>query len=158
MKILNANDPIAQAEKRAEAWRELKEWEEDAKSLGREWAALAPEDVTFQNHDQILKACFLLDEGLLPKSAWSAFANVVMDTVVEAQDKKLTIKSLDLKPPRRGRTSDPKLQGYMVLKTKELIESGSSANEAYAQLAKELHKSPDTVRRTYERAKKRSRG
>ncbi|WP_376697240.1 hypothetical protein [Wenzhouxiangella sp. EGI_FJ10305] len=157
MKILNPNDPIAHAIEKTEDRAKAEEWIESAESLGRKWSKLAPEEISFKSTDEILKASYLLDKGRLPEAAWSAYSHVVLDAILEIEEKKLTVDSLHIKPPKRGRQEDRRQKGYMILKTQELIRFGYSPTEAYDQLAQELHKSPDTVRRTYERARKKSK-
>ncbi|QSR35241.1 hypothetical protein CFI10_09575 [Marinobacterium iners] len=108
--------------------------------------------VEFKDSDEIAIACLLLEDGLLPDKAVKALANTVLKALSECREKRLAVESLKIQPPKPGRKEDRANKGRLLFSTSKLIRQGIPKQQAYDIVAKQLHKSPDTVRRTYERA------
>lgn len=135
----------------AYAGDELDDWLPYAEDLIREWSSQNPEEVKFHSTFDIVIAAFLIKDDLLPASAKVAFAKVMLDAIDEATTKKLNFKSLLIHPPKPGRKEDRTKTFIRLHEVKALIQSGMTATEAYAVVAEKNFKSPDTIRREYER-------
>lgn len=141
----------------AYAGDELDDWLTYAEDLVRKWSTQNSDDVEFPGTFEIILAAFLLEDDLLPASARVAFAKVMLETINEATSNKLSIKSLHIQPPKPGRKKNPKETRFRFHEVKTLIQEGTSATEAYKVVAKKHFKSPDTIRRDFERIAKRLR-
>lgn len=100
---------------------------------------------------QLLKSGFNIPPRLM--------GELLERVIEEAVEAKAEIPALGIKNPKRGRPSDKKTRewyrGYLLHKIKELTEmKGMNLTEAYKNIAEERHKSPDTIRRDYERLMK----
>lgn len=135
---------------------ELDDWLPYAEELIQKWATQSCDEVDLSGFDLQL-ASLLLEDNLLPASARVAFARLMLAVVREANANRLTLECLDIKPPRPGRKqTDRRETGYRLVRVHELINSeGIAPTLAYDIVAKECFKSPDTIRREYERAMKR---
>jgi hypothetical protein len=133
---------------------ELGDWLDHAEYLIEEWSKT--ETVKFQHSDQIFFAALLMMDDLLPVSARKAFAKVTLETMTEAKDKKYKLDALHIEPPKPGRKED-RVKIYDTVRAVHLLlVEGKSKSEAYNQIAEEQFKSPDTIRRLFERAMKKS--
>lgn len=141
----------------ANYWDELNDWLPYAEDLVRIWADQSSNEIKFKSTFEITIASFLLMDDLLPLAAKKAFAKVTLDVMSEARKKKLTLKSLYIDPPPPGRKKDRASLFIRMHEVIQLIEEGRQKQEAYNLVATQYHKSPDTVRRDYERYIKRRR-
>lgn len=136
-------------------WDELDDWLPYAEELVNKWANQVGEEVEFKSEFDIRVAAFLLMDDLLPLPARRAFGELMLDTMAEAKKKKLTLTTVGIRPPRPGRQKDRTAIFIRNMAVIELIEQGCSKQDAYELAAKQFHKSPDTLRRDYERYLKR---
>ncbi len=113
--------------------------------------------VKFQSAFQIMLASYLLEDNLLPSAARTAFARMVIEVMTAARRDKLKIKPLHIYPPKPGRKASSSEISFRNYQVSELIRGGATANQAYAVVANERYKSIDTIRRDYERSRKRLR-
>lgn len=139
----------------ANAGGELDDWLPYAEELIQQWSTKSYDEVKFQGTFEIIIAAFLLIDDLLPASAKAAFANVMLATIDEASNKKLRIKCLDITPPRSGRKENRTGTFIKFREVKALIQDGKTTTEAYKVVAEKYFKSPDTIRREYERIVKK---
>lgn len=135
----------------ANAGDELNDWLPYAEELVQKWSTQSPDDVKFQTTFEIIIAAYLLKDNLLPASAKVAFADIMFEAINEATVKKLHLKSLHLHPLRPGRKEDRKATFIKCREVMDLIKNGMTATEAYKVVAEKHFKSPDTIRREYER-------
>jgi hypothetical protein len=82
---------------------ELDDWLPHAEDLVRIWSSQSSEEVKFKNAFQIILASLMLEDNLLPPSARTAFARLMLDARDEAEVAKLTINCLHVHPPKPGR-------------------------------------------------------
>lgn len=139
----------------AYAGDELDDWLSFAEDLKRKWSAQNSDEVKFQTTFEIIIAAFLLEDDLLPASARAAFAKVVLETIDEATDNRLTLKCMHIHPPKPGRKGNPAQTFIKFHQVRTLIQEGATATDAYKMVAGKHFKSPDTIRRDYERIVKK---
>lgn len=140
----------------ANAGDELDDWLPYAEDLVRKWSVQSKDEIKFDSF-QIVLAALLLKDDLLPASARAAFADAVWEAMNDAIENKYTLKSLHIHPPRAGMKKMPLHQlGFIMRSVSRIIRSGKTATQAYQEVADELFKSPDTIRRVYERKMKES--
>lgn len=139
----------------ANAGDELDDWLPYAEELVQEWSTKNHDEVKLQGTFEIIIAAFLLIDDLLPAAAKAAFAKVMLATIDEASNKKLHLKSLSITPPRPGRKENRTGTFIKCLEVKALIQDGKTTTEAYKMVAEKYFKSPDTIRREYERIVKK---
>jgi hypothetical protein len=143
----------------ANAGDELDDWLPYAEELVRKWAKQSSLEIKFKGVFELYLAVLLLKDDLLPASARMVLGELMLKTIIEAMDKKLTIESLGIHPPKSGRRKiNPQTLGYIMHKVSRIIRSGKTATEAYKVVSEELCKTPDTIRRIYEREMKRKPG
>ncbi len=135
----------------AYAGDELDDWLPYAEDLIRKWSTQNNDEVEFQSTFEIIIAAFLLMDGLLPASAGAAFAKVMLGTIDEADNNKLRLKCLHIRPPKPGRKENRTATFIKCREVMALIQKGVTATEAYKVVAEKHFKSPDTIRREYER-------
>lgn len=140
----------------ANIYGELDDWLPHAEYLIGEWSIQNSDTVEFKNTREIIIAGWLLEDDLLPASARAAFARLMLKTINEADDKKIRLDCLHIKPPKPGRKENRGEAFTRIRAVRLLIQEGISYTEAYGIVAEKHHKSPDTIRRDYERAKKRA--
>lgn len=140
----------------AYAGDELDDWLPHAEFLIGEWSNQHSEGVKFRNTFEIILAALLLEDNLLPAPARVAFARAMIETISEVTTKKIRVDCLHIEPPKPGRQGDRRELGVRLFKVRKLIGDGKSSTEAYKMVAEEHSKSPETIRRDYERAIKRS--
>ena len=140
----------------ASYYGELDDWLPYAEDLVRKWETQSCEEVKLSGFGLAI-ASMLLEDDLLPASARVAFARLMLEVVREAEDKKLTLECLNIKPPKPGRKDDRTERGNRLFEVYSLIEKGMSATQAYKVVAETHFKSPDTIRREYERHFSRKR-
>jgi len=133
---------------------ELDDWLPYAEDLVKKWEKQSSDEIKFTRTFEIIIASFLLMDDLLPLTAKKAFANLTLDVISEVDKKKLTMESLCIHAPPPGRKKDSSFP-VRIREVKELIAKGHSKQEAYELVASQYHKSPDTIRRAYERLFKR---
>ena len=126
-----------------------------AEDLVNKWANQSGDEIEFQSTFEIALASYFLMDDLLPKAAKKAFAKITIDVISEADDQKLTLKSLFIHPPPPGRKRDKISSFIRMREVIKLIKEGHKNQAAYELVATEHHKSPDTIRRDYERYIKR---
>ena len=139
----------------AHHWGEESDWLPYAKDRITEWRSQTPEEIKFNSAWEIRVACFLMADGLLPPSARKALSLRFLETMIEAEDKRLTLDHLHIKPERRGRKRDQSRFDRMS-DLRQLLEAGVPKSEAYEEVAEKHCKAVDTIRREYERMQKRS--
>jgi len=118
-----------------------------------EWEIRNPQlgEPFFTSKYEILIASLLLHDDLLPDAAIRAFSKLMLDTIIEANDKKIKLQSLYVSPPKRGRKSSGSLL-YRRFETHRLIhKEGRSTSKAYKKIADKHCVSVDAIRRDYER-------
>lgn len=135
----------------AYAGDELDDWLPYAEDLIRKWSTQSYKDVKFQTTFEIIIAALLLKDDLLPASARTAFAEVMLITISEASENKLHIAPLHIHPPKPGRKKNLTEIFIRCREVKDLLQQGITATEAYKVTAEKHFKSPDTIRREYER-------
>lgn len=143
--------------KAAIAADQLDDWLPHAEYLIGKWAEQKSEDVKFASTWKIIIAASALRDNLLPVSARVALCEVLFKVILEAESKKLDLASLHISPPKPGRKSDRNLTFSRVQKVMTLLREGKTTTEAYDLVAEEYCKSPDTIRREYERTLKTNR-
>ena len=75
----------------------------------------------------------------------------------DAFKKKYTLKSLHIHPPKPGmKNMTLERLGFIMCSVSRIIRSGKNATQAYQEVADKCFVSPDTIRRVYERQKKKS--
>ncbi len=140
----------------AYAGDELDDWLPYAEDLIRKWSVQNKNEVQFDSF-QIILAALLLKDGLLPASASAAFADAVWEAMNDAIEKKYTLKSLHIHPPKSGmKKMNLDRLGFIMHSVSGIIRSGKNATQAYQEVADKCFVSPDTIRRVYERQKKKS--
>lgn len=140
----------------ANACAELDDWLPYAEDLVREWSVQNSSEVRFQGGTfDIVLAALLLEDDLLPVSARVAFAKLMIETIDEASVSKLRIKCLHIYPPKPGRKENRTETIIRFHEVKTLIQEGKAATEAYRVVAEKHFKSPNTIRRDYERIVKK---
>lgn len=141
----------------AYAGDELDDWLPYAEDLVRKWSIQSKDEIKFDSF-QIILATLLLKDDLLPVAARAAFADAVWEAINEASEKMYTLKSLHISPPRAGMKKMPlETLGFIMHSVYGIIRSGKTATQAYQEVAEKCCKSPDTIRRIYERKIKKSR-
>lgn len=141
----------------AYAGDELNDWLPYAEDLMRKWSSQNNEEVEFRDTFEIILAAYLLKDDLLPASARAAFAKVILESINEATNKKLLLKCLHIRPPKPGRKENRSEIFFRFQEVKTLIREGKTATEAYKVVAEKHFKSPDTIRRDYERIVQKGR-
>lgn len=130
---------------------ELDDWLPYAEDLTRVWSTQKIGEVEFHSTFEIILAAYLLEDDLLPASARAAFAALMLQTIHGTSINKLRVKCLYVSPNQPGRKKSATGAYLRSRQVKALIQEGKTKSEAYAVIAKEIFKSPDTVRREYER-------
>lgn len=130
---------------------ELDDWLPFAEDLIMTWSTQKVGEVKFLNTFEIILAAYLLEDDLLPASARAAFAKLMLETIDETRINKLRVRCLYVSPKAPGRNKDATGAFFRFREVKALIQEGMTKSEAYAVVAKKLFKSPDTIRREYER-------
>lgn len=123
----------------------------EAEELILKWSRHIDSEVEFKSIGEIYFAALLLEDGLLPVPAKKAFAKVMRKAINEAYQNKLCIKSLYIHPPKPGRKNNQTASVNRCREVMRLINNGESATDAYKVVAEKHFKSPDTIRRDYER-------
>jgi len=134
---------------------ELDDWLPYAEGLVDKWLIQRSDEVVFATSFEVVIAALLLKDNLLPSSAKAAFAELMLNVMDEAKHNKLKIECLHIYPPKPGRKEDRRKTFMVVHEVKALIQNGVTATEAYETVAEARFKSPDTIRREFERAKKK---
>lgn len=143
--------------KLANARDELDDWLPYAEDLINKWSNQSSDQIEYSSAFQISLAALLLKDNLLPASARSAFADLMLKAMYEADRDKQRIKCLHIEPPKPGRKNNRDEIAARYFEVHSLIEDGMACSDAYSKVAEKYFKSPDTVRRDYERLIKRSR-
>lgn len=126
----------------------------EAEELILKWGRHPDSAVEFKSIGEIYYATLLLEDGLLPIAAKKALSKTMRKAINEAYENKLRIKCLYISPPKRGRKEN---RTAIIIKCREvsgLIKGGMTASKAYEVVAEKHSKSPDTIRRDYERLMK----
>ena len=140
----------------ADAGDESDDWLPYAEDLIRQWSVQNKDEIRFDEF-QIVLATLLLKDDLLPAPARAAFAKAVWEAMNDALKKKYTLKSLHIYPPKSGRQKMTQIRlGFIMMSVSRLIRSGKNATQSYQEVADKLFVSPDTIRRVFERQKKKS--
>jgi hypothetical protein len=139
----------------ADAGDELNDWLPYAEDLVWKWSVQNKDEIKFDSF-QIIIAALLLKDDLLPAPARAAFADAVWEAMNDAIERKYTLKSLHIHPPKSGRKKTTLNElGFIMLSVSNIIRSGKTATQAYQEVADKCFKSPDTIRRVYERQMKK---
>lgn len=140
----------------ADAGDELDNWLPYAEDLIWKWSAQSKDEIKFDSF-QITLAALLLKDDLLPTPARVAFADAVWEAMNDAIEKKYTLKSLHIHSPKSGmKKMTLERRGFIVHSVGGIIRRGKNATQAYQEVADKCFVSPDTIRRVYERQKKKS--
>lgn len=126
---------------------ELDDWLPYAKELIEKWSTQSSDQIEFSSAFQVSLAALLLKDDLLPASARSAFAGLMLEAMSEADRNKLRIKCLHIEPPKAGRKNNRDEIAMRFYEVHSLIEDGMACSEAYSKVAEKYFKSPDTIRR-----------
>lgn len=141
-----------------QAGDELDDWLPYAEGLVEKWSNQSRDEVEFSSTFELIIAAYLLEDNLLPAQARSAFARVMLETIGEVDEAKISVKCLHIEPPKPGRKQiDRTAFFFRMREVMSLIESGMTTTEAYKVVAEKSFKSPDTIRRDYERLTKKKR-
>lgn len=144
-------NPEHEISKIAHYFEEADNWLPYAEELVHKWAQMSPQDIQLKGFDLTL-AALLMKDDLLPFPARWAFGELMLKAIDEAKARKVTIKHLGVKAPRPGRKNEPlEAIGFRLRRVYQLLSEGKTKTEAYEIVAKEQFKSPDTIRRDYER-------
>ena len=139
----------------AYAGDELDDWLPYAEDLIEKWANQNIGAVQFLSTFEIILASLLLEDDLLPAPARVAFAEVMIEIIVEARSAKLNIKCLRIEPSKPGRKENRAETFIRFREVKYLIQEGTAVSQAYKVVAEKHFKSPETIRRDYERLVKK---
>jgi len=132
----------------------LDDWLPYAEDLIQNWSS--KNEVYFTSTFEITIASLLLLDDLLPLSARNACAMLLIATIKESAEKKYDIESLKLSPPSPGRKKiNIHQKGIILFAIRDCVKAGLSPTDAYRIVADKHFKSPDTIRRMYERAIKK---
>ena len=134
---------------------ELTDWLSYAEDRIAYWSS--QNEVTFQTTWEIIVAAMLMVDNLLPKAARAALAKTTLETIAEADRQRYTLQALKVSPGAPGRKTDRREKGAILFKVRDLIKEGMTKTAAYERVANIHHKSPETIRRLYERALKAQR-
>ncbi|WP_157205686.1 hypothetical protein, partial [Methylomonas koyamae] len=77
---------------------ELDDWLPHAEHLISEWSNLNSGEVVFKSTWEIIIAAWLLADDLLPVPAKAAFAKLMLNTISEADDKKIRLEGTSKNP------------------------------------------------------------
>ena len=135
----------------AYAGDKLDDWLPYAEDLIWKWSKQESREVEFRSTFEIILASYLLKDDLLPAPARVAFAEVMFKIIDEVSSAKLKIKCLHIKPPKPGRKENRAETNQRFCEVKDLIQDGTAVSQAYKVVAKKHFKSPETIRRGYER-------
>lgn len=133
----------------------MDDWLPQAENLVQEWSSKNSDEVTFRGTFEIILAALLLEDDLLPASARVAFAKRMLSTINEAESNQLRLESLYIHPPKPGRKKSDTEFVVRFHEIRKLTYEGISLTEAYKAVAEKYFKSPDTIRREYERFRKK---
>ncbi|MBC7618038.1 MAG: hypothetical protein H7293_03435 [Candidatus Saccharibacteria bacterium] len=134
---------------------ELDDWLPFAEDLVRKWSKQDSREVEFGSTFEIVLASYLLKDDLLPTPAKAAFARVMLEIIDQASSAKLKIKCLHIEPPKPGRKENRAETFIRFREVKDLIQEGTAVSQAYKVVAEKHFKSPETIRRDYERIVKK---
>ena len=154
-KSINVFRPHHAIYKFADYYDELEDYLPYAESL-IEWWSSCDSPVNFTTTFDIQIAVLLLHDDLLPEPAIRGLGVCIWAAIGEARDKRYSIEALQITPPPPGRKRDDSMLSY-CWGVRELLEEGASKTKAYAAIAEKHSKSPDTIRRAFERAEKKKR-
>jgi hypothetical protein len=149
--------PTHEIWKFAHAGDELDDWLPYAKDLVEKWSRQNKDEVKFNTTFEIIIGAYLLKDDLLPASAKAAFAEIMFNVIAEAQTLKSGFKSLHIPPTKPGRKESRRDTWRRLRGVYDLIREGCTATEAYNLIAEKEFKSPETIRREYERFNKKNR-
>ncbi len=133
----------------------LDDWLGYAENLVQKWSVQNKDEIEFDSF-QFALATLLLKDDLLPDNARAAFADAMWKAMEEAHEKKYTLKNLHVYPPSSGMEKmHPYQLGFIMHGVRQAIQDGKTATKAHQEIADTLFKSPDTIRRIYERQRKK---
>lgn len=135
---------------------QLDDWLPYAEELIRKWASQESDEVEFSSTWEVLIAISALKDDLLPASARVAISELMNKVIDEARTKNIRLDCLHIAPAKPGRKSDRIQVFWRFNEVKELLRQGSTTAEAYEIVARKYFKSPDTIRREFERSKKKN--
>jgi len=107
----------------------------------------------FEDDYEFEIAGLLLIDGLLPVQAREAYVQCVFNAQVCLSNKKVVCEELFVQPNKRGRKSIKNEMKQRIEDVQKAIDSGVSVTESYKLVAPKYNKSPDTIRRSFERHK-----
>ena len=118
----------------AYAGDELDDWLPYAEDLIRKWSVQNKDEIKFDSF-QIALAALLLKDDLLPAPARTAFADAVWEAMNDAFEKKYTLKSLHIHPPKSGmKKMTPERLGFIIHSLSGIIRNGKNATQAYQEV------------------------
>ena len=138
----------------------------DKRDAGHDWAELVLTKLThtenlddlhsFETGDWYVCAMLLQSDLPIPRKIIGKLLEGILKDLALVN---IDVPALGIKKTSRGRPSNPKDRerylSWLMFEVQRLTtKQGMTATEAYAVIAEENHKSPDTIRRDYERFKK----
>ena len=112
------------------------------------------EEYKFSDPFELFLAAIFLEESppLLPSHVKKAVGSTLKQAITESSDKKYTMESLYVFPPKPSRKKGDRYRRSIIYSVGRLIRvEGWNRQSAYQKIAEQNHKSPDTIRRIYER-------
>lgn len=103
---------------------------------------------------EIRIALNLSEDGFLVQSVQSKLSCITTNLIDEAFEKKFNIDSFFIRAPKRGRKPDHYLHHKIISMVYDNLNTNNTMQEVYEYVATQLYKSPDHVRRIFERHKK----
>jgi hypothetical protein len=112
----------------------------------------------FRSEFEFKVATFLLHDGLLPHKIQKIMAYAIMNSRLDLESR--NIKFDILKVSKKAKVGRPKDKSLLTRDSEVLyfLELGLSKTEAYKQVASKHFKSPDTIRRGFEKNTRASIG
>lgn len=111
--------------------------------------------IKFTCTDDIYFASVLQKDNLLPNKLSAALAETFISTMSEVQNKKYSVDTLFMKPPKSGRKKGSGVSQWSVMhRYYQQIKLNPKKTQAYSTIAKDMNVSKDTIRRIVERYSK----
>lgn len=132
-----------------------------ADDLINEWEKLEYDDgnisIFFKNEFEIRLASILAYDDLLPAEARKAFSMLPLVCLFELRSKKITLEALQMQPFKKGRPKTRSFDRLQAVGEHLRDHPEASKKETYEMVAKQFNVSPDTIRREFERRRKKGK-
>ncbi len=126
----------------------------EIESFMDEWSKSDPDENELYKFNIRLAAMLLID-GILPTKAGVVLGNKILAAMDEIIEKKQSVKALGIEKKTRGRPPKEQSIHYIYHEVGMRIKDGMSKTSAYKEVADQENKSPETIRRIFEREKKK---